>query len=107
MTHKSEILGQLADTVARRRGESGDQSYTSKLLSKGVEECAKKFGEEAFEIALAAIAGDKAHITREAADVIYHLVVLLEAANVPLSHVMSELEKRQSMSGLAEKAARI
>ncbi len=106
MTHKTEVLGQLADTIAKRRHDSGDQSYTAKLISQGMEKCAKKFGEEAVELALAAMTSDKSHITSEAADVLYHLVVLLEAANVPIAHVMGELEKRQTQSGLAEKASR-
>jgi phosphoribosyl-ATP pyrophosphohydrolase len=106
MTHNTHVLGQLADTIARRRDESADTSYTAKLLSQGIEKCAKKFGEEAVELALAAMTPDKAHITAEAADVLYHLVVLLAAANVPVAHVMGELEKRQAMSGIAEKAAR-
>ncbi len=106
MTHKTEVLGELADTIARRRGDSPEQSYTAKLISQGIEKCAKKFGEEAVELALAAMTPDKAHITAEAADVLYHLVVLLEAANVPIAHVMGELEKRQAMSGIAEKAKR-
>jgi phosphoribosyl-ATP pyrophosphohydrolase len=106
MTHKTEVLGELADTVARRRDESVDKSYTARLLSQGIEKCAKKFGEEAVELALAAMTADKAHVTSEAADVLYHLIVLLEAANVPIAHVMSELEKRQAMGGLAEKASR-
>ena len=106
MTHNTQVLGQLADTVAKRRDESIDKSYTAKLLSQGIEKCAKKFGEEAVELALASMTSDKAHVTSEAADVLYHLVVLLEAANVPIAHVMAELEKRQAMSGIAEKAAR-
>jgi phosphoribosyl-ATP pyrophosphohydrolase len=100
------MLGKLADTVAARRGDSPEQSYTAKLISQGIEKCAKKFGEEAVELALASMTPDKQHITSEAADVLYHLVVLLEAANVPIAHVMNELEKRQSMGGLAEKAQR-
>ena len=106
MTHNTQVLGQLADTVAKRRDESVDKSYTAKLLSQGIEKCAKKFGEEAVELALASMTSDKAHVTSEAADVLYHLVVLLEAANVPIAHVMGELEKRQAMSGIAEKAQR-
>ena len=92
--------------IAKRRGESPDQSYTAKLLSQGVEKCAKKFGEEAVELALASMKQDKAHVTAEAADVLYHLVVLLAASDVPLSSVMEELERRKGVSGLAEKAAR-
>jgi phosphoribosyl-ATP pyrophosphohydrolase len=106
MAHKSEILGNLADEIAKRRNGSPDQSYTAKLLSQGMEKCAKKFGEEAVELALASMKQDKAHITAEAADVLYHLLVLLAASNVPLSDVMAELERRQGVSGLAEKASR-
>ena len=90
--------------MRKRRGESPDQSYTAKLLSQGVEKCAKKFGEEAVELALASMKQDKAHVTAEAADVLYHLLVLLAASNVPLGDVMRELERRKGTSGLAEKA---
>ncbi len=106
MQHKLEALANLIDVIAKRRNEPADQSYTAKLLSQGVEKCAKKFGEEAIEIALAAMTGDRAHITAEAADVLYHLVVLLAATNVPMAGVMDELHRRQGTSGLAEKAAR-
>ena len=106
MTYKLEILGNLADEIAKRRSGSPDLSYTAKLLSQGVEKCAKKFGEEAVELALAAMKKDKAHVTSEAADVLYHLLVLLAASNVSMSDVMAELERRQGTSGLAEKASR-
>lgn len=106
MTHKLEVLGELADEIAKRRNGNPDQSYTAKLLSQGVEKCAKKFGEEAVELALASMKQDKAHMTSEAADVLYHLLVLLTASNVPLSDVMTELERRKGVSGLAEKASR-
>ena len=106
MTHKLEVLGQLADEIAKRRNGSPDQSYTAKLLSQGIEKCAKKFGEESVELALAAMKQDKAHMTSEAADVLYHLLVLLAASNISLSDVMAELERRQGVSGLAEKASR-
>ncbi len=106
ITHKLDILGQLADEIAKRRNGNPDQSYTAKLLSQGIEKCAKKFGEEAVELALASMKQDKAHVTSEAADVLYHLLVLLAASNVPLSDVMAELERRQGTSGLVEKAAR-
>ena len=106
MTHKLQMLADLADAIAARRGESPDQSYTARLLSQGVEKCAKKFGEEAVELALASMKQDKDHVTAEAADVLYHLLVLLEASNVPLNDVMQELQRRQGVSGLAEKAAR-
>ena len=106
MSNNLQVLADLAETIAKRRGEGPDQSYTAKLLSQGVEKCAKKFGEEAVELALASMKPDKAHITAEAADVLYHLVVLLAASDVPLSSVMEELERRKGVSGLAEKAAR-
>jgi phosphoribosyl-ATP pyrophosphohydrolase len=106
MTHKLEVLGELADEIAKRRNGNPDQSYTAKLLSQGLEKCAKKFGEEAVELALASMKQDKVHLTSEAADVLYHLLVLLTASNVPLSDVMTELERRKGVSGLAEKASR-
>ena len=106
MSHNLQILADLAETIAKRRGESPDQSYTAKLLPQGVEKCAKKFGEESVELALASMKQDKAHVTSEAADVLYHLLVLLAASNVSLGDVMQELERRQGVSGLAEKASR-
>ena len=104
--HRLDVLANLATAVASRKGTSPETSYTAKLLHQGVEKCAKKFGEEAVELALASMKQDKAHVTAEAADVLYHLVVLLAASNVPLSSVMNELERRKGVSGLAEKASR-
>jgi phosphoribosyl-ATP pyrophosphohydrolase len=104
--HRLEILAELADAVASRRTTPPDQSYTAKLLSQGIAKCAKKLGEEAVETALAAVTGDKPHVTAEAADVFYHLLVLLEAVDVPLADVMRELERRKGVSGIAEKSAR-
>ena len=104
--HRLTILAELADAVASRRGAPAEQSYTAKLLSQGIEKCAKKLGEEAVELALASIQADRGHITAEAADVLYHLLVLLEATNIPLVDVMAELERRKGTSGIAEKAAR-
>jgi phosphoribosyl-ATP pyrophosphohydrolase len=99
-------LADLAGIVAER-GRSGDPgSYTAKLLGEGVERCAKKFGEEAFEAALAAVSSDPKALTAEAADVLYHLLVMLEAGGVSLTEVMSELQRRTAQSGLAEKASR-
>jgi phosphoribosyl-ATP pyrophosphohydrolase len=99
-------LADLAKIVANR-GRSGDPgSYTAKLLGAGVERCAKKFGEEAVEAALAAVSGDGKALTAEAADVLYHLLVMLEAAGVGLDKVMAELERRTAQTGLAEKASR-
>jgi len=104
--HRLEILGKLAEEVASRRGASPETSYTAKLFSQGIEKCAKKLGEEAVEASLAAVLGDKKRLTAEAADVLYHLLVLLEAADVPLADVMAELERRKGVGGIAEKASR-
>jgi phosphoribosyl-ATP pyrophosphohydrolase len=104
--HGLEILAGLADEVASRRGASPESSYTAKLLSQGMAKCAKKLGEEAVEAAIAAVLGDKKNLTSEAADVLYHLLVVLEAAEVPLADVMTELERRKGVSGIAEKASR-
>jgi phosphoribosyl-ATP pyrophosphohydrolase len=99
-------LADLARIVSER-GHSGDPgSYTAKLLGDGVERCAKKFGEEAVEAALAAVSQDRKALTAEAADVLYHLLVMLEAAGVGLADVMAELQRRTAQSGLAEKASR-
>ena len=106
MKHRLESLGALIDTVAARKGASPESSYTAKLLAGGVEKCAKKFGEEAVEAALASMTGNGPHLAKESADVLYHLCVLLEAANVPFAAVMDELQARTAQSGLAEKASR-
>lgn len=104
--HRLDVLASLADEVARRSTASPDTSYTAKLLSQGVEKCAKKFGEEAVELALAAVLRDRIHITAEAADVLFHLLVLITASDVSLPDVMAELARRQGVSGIAEKASR-
>jgi len=106
MNHRLEVLAELANAIAAKRFVAPDLSYTAKLLSQGLEKCAKKLGEEAVEAALAAVSGDRPHLTAEAADLLYHLLVLLEAAEVPLADVMAELERRKGVSGIAEKAAR-
>ena len=103
---KFETLGKLAAEIANRKSASPDQSYTAKLLSQGTEKCAKKFGEEAFEFALAAVLNDKNHTANEAADVLYHLLVLLESTNVSVDDVMAVLKSREGTSGIAEKASR-
>jgi phosphoribosyl-ATP pyrophosphohydrolase len=100
-------LSDLAAIIAERaRAADPESSYTARLLAKGAAQTAKKFGEEAVEAALAAVSGDKAALTAEAADVLYHLLVMLQAGGVELKEVMAELEKRTGQSGLAEKAAR-
>jgi len=102
----SFTLEALDARIAVRAEAAPDVSYTAKLLQSGVERCAKKFGEEAAEIIIAAAIRDKAGTTAEAADVLYHLLVLLKAADVPLGEVMAELERRTAQTGLEEKAAR-
>jgi phosphoribosyl-ATP pyrophosphohydrolase len=104
--HRLDVLAALADEIASRKSASPETSYTAKLLSQGVQKCAKKFGEEAVELALAAVLREKAHTTAEAADVLYHLLVLLKSSDVELADVMAELARRQGVSGIAEKAAR-
>jgi phosphoribosyl-ATP pyrophosphohydrolase len=101
-----EVLAALIEIVAARRGASSETSYTAKLISQGLEKCAKKFGEEAVETVLAAVSGDRLHLMRETADLLYHLAVLLEAAHVSWPEVMAELERRSGTGGLTEKAAR-
>jgi phosphoribosyl-ATP pyrophosphohydrolase len=102
----SFTLADLSRLVAERAQASPDQSYTAKLLSEGPAKAAKKLGEEAVEAALAAVQGDRPALVAEAADVLYHLLVVLRAADVPLEDVMSELQRRSAQSGLAEKASR-
>jgi phosphoribosyl-ATP pyrophosphohydrolase len=99
-------LGDLAAIVHQRASASPEQSWTARLLASGPERVARKFGEEALEAMIAAVQGDKAALTAEAADVLFHLLVLLEAGGIDLDDVMSVLERRTSQSGLAEKAAR-
>lgn len=99
-------LDDLAATIARRAEASAENSYTRSLLDRGVAQCAKKFGEEAFELAIAAVAEDDSALRGEAADVFYHLLVLLRARSLPLSDVLAELERRSRRSGLEEKASR-
>jgi phosphoribosyl-ATP pyrophosphohydrolase len=99
-------LDDLAATIALRSQTSGEKSYTRALLDKGPRGAAKKFGEEAVELIIAAVGQDDAAVRAEAADVLYHLLVLLKAREVPLGDVLAELERRTVRSGLEEKAAR-
>jgi phosphoribosyl-ATP pyrophosphohydrolase len=105
MTTLGEALDALADTIAERAEKgAAASSYTVELLDSGVARCAKKFGEEAVEAALAAVGG--ADLAAEAADVLYHLLVMLHAADVTAQDVADELERRRGVSGLVEKAGR-
>ncbi|WP_395812616.1 phosphoribosyl-ATP diphosphatase [Devosia sp.] len=102
----SFTLEDLNQRVAARAAASPDESYTARLLSRGVQKCAQKLGEEATEAVIAAVAADRPGLIGEAGDVLYHLLVLLKATDVPLEEVMAELESRTAQSGLAEKASR-
>lgn len=97
---------QLAQTIDERARASAETSYTRSLLDRGPAHCARKFGEEAIELAIAAAALDESAVRAEAADVLYHLLVVLRARGVALSSVMDELGKRSAQSGLEEKASR-
>jgi len=99
-------LTDLERIVAERAKASPDESYTAKLIARGMAVAAKKLGEEAVEAVIAAVTNDREHLVAESADVIYHLLVVLKAANIPLDEVMAELKRRTAQSGLAEKAAR-
>jgi phosphoribosyl-ATP pyrophosphohydrolase len=99
-------LADLEIRVRERAKASASESYTRALIDKGVAHCAKKMGEEAFETALAAMQDDKSRVVAESADLLYHLLVLLEARGVTLDEVEAELARRTVQSGHAEKASR-
>jgi phosphoribosyl-ATP pyrophosphohydrolase len=96
----------LAATIDARAASGGEASYTRKLLDKGAEHCAKKLGEEAVETVIAAVENDRGQLIAESADLLFHLLVLLKSRGVSLEEVETALEKRTTMSGLDEKAAR-
>ena len=99
-------LEDLQTIIVERASEVPEDSYTASLLAKGTEKCAKKFGEESVEAVIAAMKGDNSELVSETADVLYHLLVLLESRNVTLDKVMTELEHRTAQTGLQEKASR-
>ena len=99
-------LQDLERRIRERAKASADVSYTRKLLDRGVAHCAKKLGEEAIETVLAAVNEDDAHLTAEAADLLYHLLVVLHARGISLAQVEAVLAERQRQSGLEEKASR-
>jgi phosphoribosyl-ATP pyrophosphohydrolase len=100
------MLEQLAATIEARKGSDPASSWTAKLLSQGPEKVAEKFGEEAIEAIIEAVKGDRTKLTFEAADVLYHLLVMLASRDVALADVFAELQRREAQSGIAEKAAR-
>ena len=99
-------LSGLERIVTERSKASPDESWTAKLVAAGQPKAAKKLGEEAIEAVMAAVTGDRDNLTYEAADVLYHLLVVLKIAEIPLENVMAELERRTAQSGLKEKASR-
>jgi phosphoribosyl-ATP pyrophosphohydrolase len=101
-----DTLDRLEAVIAGRRGASADSSYVASLFAKGRDKIAQKVGEEATETVIAALSGDPQKLTSEAADLIFHLMVLLADGNVGLDDVLAELDRRDGVSGLAEKASR-
>jgi phosphoribosyl-ATP pyrophosphohydrolase len=101
-----ETLTRLEATIHQRLGASPEESYVAKLHAKGLPVIARKLGEEAVEAITAALSGTPEELTGEAADVLFHLLVLLAEKGVPLDHVLAELERREGTSGLVEKASR-
>jgi len=107
MSHANHSpLHQLAATIEARKGADPDTSWTARLLAKGPEKCAEKFGEEAIEAVIEAVKGDRARLTSEAADVLFHLLVMCAARGVTLTDIEAELDRRAGQSGIVEKASR-
>src|SRR5215510_15956560 len=99
-----DVLPSLARLISTRRSAAASTSYTKELLDAGVERCARKLGEESTETIIAALGGDRQALTREAADLVYHLLVLLESRQVALEEVLAELRSEEHTSELAERA---
>ena len=102
----NKILERLDLTIQRKITESPNKSHTAKLLRKGTEKCAEKFGEEAIELIVACVKKKKKEIIGEAADTLYHMCVLLRSKNISIDEVLSELVSREGMSGIEEKRKR-
>ena len=102
----SDVLSRLSATIESRKGADPESSWTAKLFAKGPEKCAEKFGEEAVEAIIEAVRNDPAKLASECADVLYHMLVMLAARDVPLSAVYEVLEHREGTSGVVEKASR-
>jgi phosphoribosyl-ATP pyrophosphohydrolase len=102
----TDTLVRLEKVIAARRGADPKASYVAGLFAKGRPRIARKLGEEAVELVVAALAEDRAALTGEAADLLFHLLVLLAEAEVPLADVLAELDRRDGLSGIAEKASR-
>jgi phosphoribosyl-ATP pyrophosphohydrolase len=103
----SDTLARLEATIAARRAADPDSSYVAKLNARGLNKIAQKLGEEASETIIAALVEDREALVGEAADLVFHLMVLLSAKDIPLADVLAELDRREGVSGIAEKASRI
>jgi phosphoribosyl-ATP pyrophosphohydrolase len=101
-----DTLNRLEKVIAERRGASADTSYVASLFAKGREKIAQKLGEEATETVIASLSGDPSKLTAEAADLLFHLLVLLAEGGVSVDDVLAELDRRDGLSGIAEKASR-
>ena len=101
-----DTLTRLETTIAARRSASPDESYVAQLYARGLPVIARKLGEEGVETVIAALSGSREELVGEAADVLFHLMVLLGAKDVPLADVLAELDRREGTSGLDEKAGR-
>jgi len=102
----ANVLTRLAKTIESRKGEDEKKSYAAKLFARGPEKCAEKFGEEAVEAIIAAAKGDTKNLTEEAADVLFHLLIMLSSRDVKWKDVLAELERREGTSGIVEKQSR-
>lgn len=102
----ASTIEQLAGIIAERARSGDESSYTRRLLEKGLPKVCKKLGEEATEVVVAALAQDRNALVGEIADLVYHLLVLMEAANIDMAEVGAVLDARMGQSGLAEKASR-
>lgn len=106
MAWPMDTLNRLAETIATRRHADPAVSWVAKLHARGLPVIARKLGEEAVETVIAALSGSRQELVGEAADLVFHLMVLLDAKGVPLDEVLAELDRREGTSGIAEKAAR-
>ncbi len=102
----ANVLTRLARKIEKRKGGDEKNSYAAKLFARGPEKCAEKFGEEAVEAIIEAAKGNKKKLTEEAADVLFHMLIMLASRDVKLEDVMSELERREGVSGIVEKQSR-
>ena len=106
MSTSPDTLARLEQVIAQRRGASPDESYVAKLHQRGLPVIARKLGEESVETTIAALAGSREELVGEAADLLFHLLVLLGAKDIELAEIMAELDRREGVSGLVEKASR-